>query len=223
MRKLAGLAHILLLVATATPAAQEPTKDTSSIKNFLRVNEQICTGGQPTMAELEKLKQDGVSAIINLRRPSEYNAEEEAAKARELGLRYINIPVDSNEPKDGQVEEFLKATDDALNHPAFIHCRSASRVGAFWMIRRVLRDGWPVEKAEDEAKKIGMHTPNLREFALDYIRRHPAPVAHLKSEQIQTRRKELLSSKSSNELFRVLRDKTAWHILSLRPTSPVRP
>jgi hypothetical protein len=80
-----------------------------------------------------------------------------------------------------------------------------------------------VDKAEDEAKKIGMHTPNLREFALDYIRRHPAPVAHLKSEQSQTRRKELLSSKSSNELFRVLRDKTAWHILSLRPTSPVRP
>lgn len=178
MRKLAGLALTLLLAASATGAPQEPLKNTSSIKNFLQVNEQVCTGGQPTMAELEKLKQGGVRAVINLRRPTEYSAEEEAAKARELGLRYINIPVDTSDPRDAQVEEFLKATDDPLNRPAFIHCGSANRVGAFWMIRRVLRDRWSVEKAEDEAKKIGMRSPNLREFALDYIRRHPAPVAH---------------------------------------------
>lgn len=175
MPNLVGLALTLLLAASASAAPQEPVKDTSSIKNFLRVNEQICTGGQPTMAELEKLKQEGVRAIINLRRPSEYNAEEEAAKARELGLRYINIPVDSSDPKDAQVDEFLKATDDAANRPAFIHCHSANRVGAFWMIRRVLRDHWSVEKAEDEASKIGMRSPNLRQFALDYIRRHQKP------------------------------------------------
>jgi uncharacterized protein (TIGR01244 family) len=173
MRKLSGAALTLLVASSAAAASQEPAKDASSIKNFLRVDKQICTGGQPTMAELEKLKQEGVRAIINLRRPSEYNAEEEAAKARELGLRYINIPVDSSDPKDAQVEEFLKATDDPANRPAFIHCHSANRVGAFWMIRRVLRDGWPVEKAEEEAKKIGMRNPQPHEFALDYIRRHP--------------------------------------------------
>jgi hypothetical protein len=43
------------------------------------------------------------------------------------------------------------------------------------MVRRVLRDGWSIEKAEDEAKKIGMHNPKLREFVLDYIRRHQKP------------------------------------------------
>ncbi len=175
MRKLAGLALTLLLAASAAAAPQEPVKDASSIKNFLWVNEEICTGGQPTMGELEKLKQDGVRAVINLRRPSEYNAEEEAAKARELGLRYISIPVDTSDPGDAQAEQFLKATDDPVNRPAFIHCASANRVGAFWMIRRVLRDRWSVEKAEDEAKKIGMRSPNLREFALDYIRRHQKP------------------------------------------------
>jgi hypothetical protein len=29
-------------------------------------------------------------------------------------------------------------------------------VGAFWMIRRVLRDGWKLDAAEEEAKKIGL-------------------------------------------------------------------
>jgi uncharacterized protein (TIGR01244 family) len=172
MPKRSGITLALLLVVSAAGASQEPPKDASSIKNFLRINDQICTGGQPTMAELEKLKQDGIRAVINLRRPSEYNAEEEAAKVRELGLRYINIPVDSSDPKDAQADEFLKATDDPANRPAFIHCASASRVGAFWMVRRVLRDGWSMEKAEEEAKRIGMHNAHLREFALAYIRSH---------------------------------------------------
>ena len=41
------------------------------------------------------------------------------------------------------------------------------------MIRRVLRDGWKVEAAEEEAKKIGLkETPHLVEFARRYIERH---------------------------------------------------
>ena len=53
-----------------------------------------------------------------------------------------------------------------------MHCTTANRVGAFWMIYRVLKDGWKVEDAEEEAKKVGMHSPGLRDFALEYIRKH---------------------------------------------------
>ena len=109
MWKLFRLALPLLLTQTIVVPQEppQPPKDASSITNFLRINEQVCTGGQPTMAELERLKQQGIRAVINLRQPSEYNAEEEAAKAHELGLRYVNIPVNSADPKDAQVEEFL--------------------------------------------------------------------------------------------------------------------
>src|SRR3982750_4030905 len=79
-----------ILLALSSVQAQE---DTSSIRNFLRVNKDFCTGGQPRLEHLEKLKADGVKAIINLRQPSEHRAPEEAAKAKELGLRYFNIPV----------------------------------------------------------------------------------------------------------------------------------
>jgi uncharacterized protein (TIGR01244 family) len=144
----------------------------STIRNFFRVNEQICTGGQPTMEELEKLKAEGVKSVVNLRRPSEYNAEEEAAKVKELGLRYFHIPFDTNAPKDEPVDEFLKVMADKSNLPVFIHCTVANRVGGFWLIRRVLVDGWTVEKAEEEAKKIGLTNVKTREFALDYIERH---------------------------------------------------
>src|SRR5262245_38854694 len=158
--------------AQYTQSTQSP-QEVPPIRNFLQVNEQFCTGGQPRLEHLSKLKADGVKAIINLRQPSEHRAPEEEAEARKLGLRYFNIPVIYGDPKDEQAEEFLKITDDPEKRPAFIHCAAAIRVGAFWMIRRVLRDGWSIEKAEEEAKKVGLvNAPHLTSFAKSYIERH---------------------------------------------------
>ena len=159
----------LLVAAQQTPS---PQQEYPSIKNFLRVNENYCTGGQPTLDDLVRLKAEGIRAIINLRVPSEHDAEGEVAKAKELGLRYINIPVLTAAPKEEQADEFLQVLADPKNRPALIHCTTANRVGAFWMIRRVLVDGWKLDEAEAEARKIGMHSPNLVEFARRYIERH---------------------------------------------------
>jgi outer membrane protein assembly factor BamB/protein tyrosine phosphatase (PTP) superfamily phosphohydrolase (DUF442 family) len=176
MRILSTLLALILVVNCITAVAQEG----APIRNFLRVNEEFCTGGQPTKPEqFEKLKADGVKSIINLRVPTEHRAEEEVAKAKELGLRYFNIPVSFGNPNEAQVEEFLKITDDKENRPIFIHCTAAIRVGAFWMIRRVLRDGWSVKDAEAEAEKIGLReSPHWNEFARKYIEAHSTKKAH---------------------------------------------
>jgi uncharacterized protein (TIGR01244 family) len=165
------IATVLLAAMALAGTAPAQTADYSSITNFLRVNEQICTGGQPSLEDLTKMKAEGIRAIINLRRASEYKHEEEAARAGELGLRYIHIPVDGANPQDSQAAEFLRATSDPENRPAFIHCAAANRVGAFWMIRRMLVDQWPLEEAETEARKIGLRSPALREFAVGYVAR----------------------------------------------------
>lgn len=171
MNKQPALIFILIVAAVVGLAQQ----DVPPIRNFLRVNEQFCTGAQPRKEHLAQLKAEGIKAIINLRPPSEHRAAEEEAAAKELGLRYINIPVVFTDPKDEQVTQFLKVTDDPINRPAFIHCAGAVRVGAFWMIRRVLRDGWTIERAEEEAEKIGLkESPHLNAFARKYIERHRA-------------------------------------------------
>ena len=178
MKKIYGIgAALFVLLAAAAWSARplvlaQEKQDFSNIKNFLRVNDKICTGGQPSMDDLARLKAEGVKAIINLRRASEYNEEEEAAKAKELGLRYIHIPVNSAELKPEMADEFLKELSDPANRPLFVHCTTANRVGAFWMIYRVLKDGWKLEDAEAEARKIGTHSPELFDFARDYIRTH---------------------------------------------------
>jgi uncharacterized protein (TIGR01244 family) len=160
-------ALLVLLVAGAMGQQGGP-----AINNFLRVNTEICTGGQPTLAQLAELKAQGVKTIINLRAPGEpgFDAAGEEAEAKKLGLRYFNIPVaNQSGPKDEQAAEFLKLTDDPANRPAFIHCGSANRVGGFWMIRRVLRDGYTMEAAKAEADKIGLRSQALVDFATQYI------------------------------------------------------
>ncbi len=164
----------ILIVILACLLFAESSAQDNAIRNFTRIDKQVCTAGQPTMEQFARLKSEGIKAVINLRHTSEPFVAEEEAKAKEMGLRYFNIPVAYFSPKEEQVDEFLKITDDPRNRPVFIHCAAAIRVAAFWMIRRVLRDRWTFEKAEEEARRVGLH-PNaehLRKFALDYIERH---------------------------------------------------
>src|SRR5215510_13619617 len=162
------------LCLLCSQSSAQSAQEIPPIRNFLKINENFCTGAQPRLEHLAKLKADGVKAIINLRQPSEHRAPEEEAEAKKVGLRYFNIPVVYADPKDEQVDEFLKITDDPENRPVFIHCTAAIRVGAFWMIRRVVRDGWTIEQAQKEAEKVGLvNAPHLVIFAKSYIEKHP--------------------------------------------------
>jgi protein tyrosine phosphatase (PTP) superfamily phosphohydrolase (DUF442 family) len=171
MKKLMFLTLVVCSLAVVA-AAQQPA---AGIQNFLKVNTEFCTGGQPTPAQLSELKSQGITTIINLRTPGEagFDAVGEEAEIKKLGMKYFNIPVSNQAgPKDEQADEFLKLTDDARNRPVFIHCGSANRVGGFFMIRRVLRDGMTFDAAKAEAQKIGLRSAQLEEFAKQYVEKH---------------------------------------------------
>jgi uncharacterized protein (TIGR01244 family) len=161
----------LLFAITAQVPAQP--QDLPPIRNFLQVTPQFCTGGQPRLEHFARLKADGVKAVLNLRQPSEHRADEERAAVEAAGLKYFNIPVVYSNPAEAQVDEFLKITDDPANRPMFIHCTAAVRVGAFWAIRRAVRDGMTVDAALEEGKKVGLvNAPHLEEFVRRYVESH---------------------------------------------------
>ncbi len=86
------------------------------------VSAEFTTAAQPTNEILKEYKDKGYKAVINFREPHEHDSAGEIAAAKQLGLRYYNIPVDYPNPKFEQATEFLKLTDDAANRPALIHC-----------------------------------------------------------------------------------------------------
>ena len=140
------------------------------IPHVLCVGPNFTTGGQPSTNAYAKLASNGFRSVLNLRTAQEgVSLEEEKNAVEKAGIRYINIPVISSAPTPGQVTEFLTVVKNKSLQPMLIHCASANRVGAFWMIYRVLEQGWPQEKALDEATRIGLTSPALKNFALNIL------------------------------------------------------
>ena len=74
--------------ATSMPQAATPA-DPSTIRNFLRVSTDFCTGGQPRPEHFARLKADGVKTVVNLRTPGEHRADEERQAVEQAGLKVL--------------------------------------------------------------------------------------------------------------------------------------
>jgi uncharacterized protein (TIGR01244 family) len=165
---------LAVVVAIGVAVSAQQKMERPGITNFTKVDAVVACGGATETSALKALKEDGFKTIINLRQPTEKgaNIEQNVAEAKALGLNYLNIPVNGQAPDPKALDRFLETVADKANQPAYIHCASASRVGAFWLVKRVLQDGWAVEKATEEAKLIGLRSAPLEKFALDYIAAH---------------------------------------------------
>lgn len=174
MRSIAFRAAVLVLVLAVPALAQVQKKDLPGILNYSRVDATVGCGGRTDPAALTALKKEGYVAIINLRLASEPEANIDASRAaaRTAGLKYFHLPFSGADPDPKVVDQFLSVVADTQNQPVFIHCATANRAGAMWMIKRVLQDHWTLDRAREEAQAIGMHDPKLAAFATDYINAH---------------------------------------------------
>ena len=116
----------------------------------------------------------GFASIINLRLPSEAgaNVEGEAAAAKTAGINFYNIPFSGQSPDPKVADQFLATVTDKKNEPAYIHCAAGNRAGAMWMIKRLVVDHWDTDKAYTEATALGLTSPALKQFAIDYAQTH---------------------------------------------------
>jgi uncharacterized protein (TIGR01244 family) len=164
----------LLALAVAVPSIAQTKQERPGIVNFTQVDAVVACGGATETKALDGLRKDGFKTVINLRLPTEQgaNIEQNSAYATEIGLKYISIPFNGQAPEAKSVDTFLGTIANKANQPVYIHCGSASRVGAMWMVKRVLQDGWAVDKATEEAKLIGLRSPTLEQFAVEYINTH---------------------------------------------------
>jgi uncharacterized protein (TIGR01244 family) len=164
-------AVIAVILLSAALAAQTTPPGTA---NYTRVDATVACAGATTVDAIPALKAEGFKAIVNLRQATEPGADIDRSRAvaQDAGLKYIHIPFSGSDPSTGAVDEFLRAMKDPSNSPVFIHCASANRAGMMWMIKRVMIDGWSVEKASEEAERAGLKNARLKAFALDYLKQH---------------------------------------------------
>ena len=156
--------------SAAPPAGPAQADDgPEGVVNYTRVDATVaCAGATPPEA-MANLKARGFAAVVNFRTAGERGASVDAGKAaaEAAGLKYFHLPF--RQPSAQIVETFLDTVSEPSNQPVYIHCGSANRVGALWLIKRVKLDGWAVDRALAEAETIGLRSKALREFALGYV------------------------------------------------------
>ena len=83
-----------------------------AIYNGRRLDNRITTSGQPTEEQLADIHALDVRHIVNLGLHTHEKAlPDEAASVSRLGMTYIHIPVDFQNPTDGDFDQFCAAMD----------------------------------------------------------------------------------------------------------------
>lgn len=131
----------------------------------------VLLASQPTPADFEKLKSDGVRTVVNLR-PHEENEEfDEEAVVTNLGMSYVNLPWNGAEQLTDEIFDRSRELLNEAEKPVLLHCSSSNRVGAVWIPWRVLDGGIEIEDAVNEGRKAGLKSDEYEAKARDYIRR----------------------------------------------------
>lgn len=174
--RISRLFIVVALTATAAVAqAQVARPPVDGVTNFAKLDTTIACAGATTPAGVESLKALGYASIINLRESTEdgANVDAEAEAAKAAGLRFIHLPVNGAAPPDpATVDRFIAAVTDPANQPALVHCATGNRASMMWMIKRMVVDGWDADRAGTEAAALGLTSPKLKQFAIDYAAAH---------------------------------------------------
>ncbi len=106
-----------------------------NIFNYIKINENIATSGQPTVEQLEFISNSGYEVVINLALHDSSNAiKNEDKVVTDLNMSYIHIPVVFENPTLKQLKFFLDVLSVNKERKVWIHCALNYRASAFMYI-----------------------------------------------------------------------------------------
>lgn len=116
----------------------------------------VFNSSQPDEAKLRDLMAKGVKTVINIRTDEEMKSItakgfDEEAVAKELGLTYIKVPIQTLEDfNPANLEKLAKAINGAEGR-VLLHCNTATRTSYLWAAYLVRYQGVPLNEAMKHA------------------------------------------------------------------------
>ena len=125
------------------------------IYNYQFLDEKLSSSGMPTAKQMKEVADAGVKVVINLALNTSPGAlPNENSVVKSLGMKYIHIPVEWNNPTKENLDEFFSAMNEHKEKKILVHCQANYRASSFIMMYRVLRLGWKKEAAVPSMEKI---------------------------------------------------------------------
>jgi uncharacterized protein (TIGR01244 family) len=127
---------------------------------FVSVGDDMFIAGQPTEKALRELRAKGVTTIVNLRMPEEMAQVgfDEAALAKELGIKYVHIPMrgTAQNPYGPKELDTFTAAMAAADGKVLLHCTIAWRASHLWAAYLIRERKVPVIDALAQARSINL-------------------------------------------------------------------
>lgn len=119
------------------------------IINYIKVNENLATSGQPTKEQFEIIANEGYTTIINLAVCScEVSIEKEDEVVSALGMNYIHIPVDFDNPTVNYLKDFIQILIALNKSKVWVHCILNYKASAFMYVYHKYILKTPFEKID---------------------------------------------------------------------------
>jgi protein tyrosine phosphatase (PTP) superfamily phosphohydrolase (DUF442 family) len=154
-----------------------PFEALAALPNACQPLADLVTGGQPTETQLEAFRAAGGAAVLDIRAPNEPRPLDEVAVTQRLGLTYLVVPVAAGTVGDETMGRILDALRRFRGRSLLFHCASGNRVGAALIPYLVLDEGMEEQDAVAQAVRVGLKSPELMAWGVEYARRQARPEA----------------------------------------------
>ena len=103
------------------------------ILNYIKVNKQISTAGQPTKEQFKTIAKEGFDVVINLAMHNKGALKKEDKIVSKNGMLYFHLPITWRNPELSRLELFIKLLEmlEKENKKIFVHCIKNHRVSVF--------------------------------------------------------------------------------------------
>lgn len=148
----------------------------NEIRNFVVLSENLGTGGQPSVEQMQAVAAEGYTVVINLDIPnSRYAIADEPGLVTSLGMAYHNIAVDFAKPTVADLRRFVDTMDGNVGEKLLVHCAANYRVSTFTALYGQLRWGWSEADADAHIRRLW--EPNEVWVAFINAARHELTIA----------------------------------------------
>ena len=133
--------------------------DLADIPNYRAYSKTFSSSGQPNKGQLQDVWIDGFERVIYLAfSDHDSSLEGEDRVAKELGMEYVNIPVNWGSPTPEDFAMFAAIMRSAPEKKTLLHCQVNYRASSFSFLYRVIYDDVSVKDAKADLDSVW--TPN---------------------------------------------------------------
>ena len=145
------------------------------ITNFLPINDQLASGGQPMPEEIQALAETGFQVVINLAVPTSTHAlPDEGSLVTQYGMTYLNIPVVWTNPTLDDFVQFMGCMTAFRWKKVFVHCAMNMRVSCFLFLYWVIVKGVEPEEASKNMLEIWQPDETWQQFMVMVLAHYTA-------------------------------------------------